>query len=311
MNYLGTPKNTKVEIPFTCKVRGRYKMEAVKADGSRRLLADWFDNLVTNNGLDLIGSGGGFINFCLVGSGNTAPTNADTALVSFVAATGSPSNSSTIQPSTPFFSTLTMVFRFAIGVATGNLSEVGTGPNSSNSSLFSRALILDGGGSPTTITVLSSEALDVTYQIQQYVPLTDVTGSVTVSGVSYAYTARASIATNGGVWVLNPSDSGGFADIQVFNGAIGAITAGPSGASASTINATSQGSYSAGQKHIDSTFNFGLADGNVSGGIGAVQLVAGRVRGTMGAYQVGFTPSLPKDGSHTMTLVFRHSWDRH
>lgn len=311
MNYLSTGCATKVELPFTTKVRGRYKIEAVKPDGSKRLLADWFSNLITDNGLNLLGTGGGIGNFCLVGSGNTAPSNSDTTLVTFVASTSTIATQSTSsQPSAPYFGTTTKTYRFAIGVATGNLSEVGLGPNSTNTSLFSRALILDGGGSPTTITVLSSEALDVTYQLQQFVPTADVTGSVTINAVSYAYTARAANSTNA-TWQLDFSDAGGFTAIAAFNGTIGAVTGSPSGSAGSSLSPSSQSSYTAGTKRIDSTFSFGLTDGNLAGGVSAVLLTAGRSRGQMGQYQVGFTPALPKDSSHTMTLVFRHSWDRH
>lgn len=302
--------NTNIEIPFTTKVKGRYKMEAIRPDGSKRLLADWFDNLITNQGLDNLGNGS-VINDCLVGSGNTAPSNTDTTLVTFVAATSTiTTSSSSVQPSSPYFGTTTKTFRFAAGVATGNLSEVGVGPNSSNTALFSRALILDGGGSPTTITVLSSEALDVTYQLQQYVPTADVTGSVTINAVSYAYTARAADATTA-AWEFDFGDAAGFAACTSYNGTIGAVTGEPSGTSAGGLGVNSQGSYTNGTKHLDSTFVFGLIDGNLSGGISAVLLVAGRSRSSMGRYQIGFSPSLPKDSSHTMTLVFRHTWDRH
>ena len=61
-----------------------------------------------------------------------------------------------------------------------------------------RALILDGGGSPTTLTILSDETLDVTYTIRVYPPTTDVTGSITLDGVSYGYTIRpCNVSTSG------------------------------------------------------------------------------------------------------------------
>lgn len=313
MNYLSIPGQKPPVVELKATVKGRYKMEAVREDGTRRLLAGWFDNLVTNNGLDLLATNANWAVNCLVGSGNTAPTNSDTTLVSFVAATNATpvGDTSSVQSSPPYFGTSTRTYRFAIGVATGNLSEVGIGPNNTNSSLFSRALILDGGGSPTTITVLSSEALDVTYQLQQYVPTVDVTGTVTINAVSYAYTARAAQAT-GSTWAIAfTGDTAGInAGITVYNGTIGAVTALPSGSSASS-GAVVVGSYTSGTKHIDSTVSFSLTQGNVSSGISAVAFNCGVGRLSMGAYQVGFTPSLPKDSSHTMTLVFRQSWDRH
>lgn len=297
-----------IQIPV--KVRGRFKIEAVKADGSRRLLADWFDNLVTDTGLNLIGTSTSWLTNCFVGSGNTAPANSDTSLVSLVATAANVTNTSAAAAgSSPYFGTRSKTFRFAIGTATGNLSEIGVGPASTT--LFSRALILDGLGAPTTITVLSTEALDVTYQFQQYVPLTDVTGTVSINAVSYAYTVRAASATSANNWAPNTNgEQAGISFCNVFNGAIGAITATPAGSSASNggiVNAA----YSAGSHQRDATISFGLTDGNVAGGITAALLNFGASFGTLGQFQVGFTPAIPKDSSHTMTLTFRQSWARH
>lgn len=298
-----------VKFP-TIGLKGRYKIEAVDGlTGKRRLLADWFDNLITDSGLNTIGTTINFLGSCFVGSGNTAPANSDTSLVSLVGSTTAvTTTSSTNTGSSPYIGTMTKTYRFAIGVATGNLSEVGAGPTATT--LFSRALILDGGGSPTTITVLSSEALDVTYQLQQYVPLVDVTGTVVISGTSYAYTLRAANATSTFRWAMNSNgDQGGPEALTVFNGAIGAITSAPSGTSASGGSAAPQ-AYSAGTHQKDTIFSMGLTDGNVSGGISALEFLCGTVA-SMGDFQVGLSPAIPKDASHTLTLTLRHSWARH
>jgi hypothetical protein len=305
----------KATIDLPLKLRGRYKLEAVDVfTGRRRLLADWFDNLITDNGLDLLGTTGNFQTYCLVGSGNTAPANSNTALVTFVASTSSTTNSlNTNSGSSPYFGTMTRTWRFAIGTATGNLSEIGIGPNSTNTGLFSRALILDGGGSPTTITVLSTEALDATYQLQVYAPLTDVTGNVTINAVSYAYVMRAANANSSGSWGGPNAANGdrmGLNGLTVYNGSIGSITSQPGGSSGNNGGIAVQ-SYTPGSLFIDSIVSFGLSDGNVSGGISAALLTYGRNFSSLGSFQVSFTPALPKDGSHTMTLTFRQSWARH
>lgn len=307
MNYISDPEVVEVKT----KLRGRYKIEAVRADGTRRLLADWFDNLITDNGLNAIGNSNNWLTSCCVGSGSTAPANSDTALGSLIASTSTIlSSSGSNSGGTPWFGSYTLVYQFAIGVATGNLSEVGVGSVATN--LFSRALILDGGGSPTTITVLSSEALNVTYQLQQYSPASDVTGTVTIAGTSYSYTVRAASAS-GSVWsVSSRGDQAGVnsGGVSVFNGTIGAVTGTPSGASAST-SSVSAGSYTTGNFFVDSTLNFGLGSGNVSSGISAMSCIMGLASGVLGQYQYGFSPAIPKDSSHTMTLVIRHSWTRH
>ena len=147
---------------------GWFKIEATRPDGTRRVLADWFPNLILNGGLDRMGANPDYLSWCQVGSGSTAPVAAQTALVNRIAGTSTQQNNvSGAQASAPYYGWYRRTYRFAQGVAAGNLSEVGVGWATSGS-LFSRALILDGGGSPTTITVLSDEVLDVTYELRRY-----------------------------------------------------------------------------------------------------------------------------------------------
>jgi hypothetical protein len=306
------PKYRDLIIPVETKTRlqGRYKIEAVGQDGRRRLLADWFPNLITNLGADQLGASfGNPVLFCSVGSGNATPLVTDTTLQSFVGSTSlTISSSRTAQPAPPYFGTLTKVFNFPAGTATGNLSEVGIGPVTSGLSLFSRALILDGSLAPTTITVLSTEALYVTYQLNQYVPTVDVTGIVNIGGINYNYTLRASNATNANNWAFfQGGDPPGISSAGIYSGVIGAITAaGPSGTSAgadSNINdAYSNGSYT-----LTGTSTWNIATGNF-GGVTAAAVNFGTSAISRGSYQVGFGTTIPKDSSHVLTLSFRNSW---
>lgn len=311
MNYFDNPNQSPGVIGFRTGLKGRFKMEAVKQDGSKRLLAE-FDNLILDNGLNILGTGAGWDNYCSVGTGNTAPATTQSALVSFLAATNSTTTTSLANSgSSPYYGQTTITYRFAIGTATGNLSEVGIGVASNGTNLFSRALILDALGSPTTITVLSTEALDVTYQLQMYAPTADVTGTVTINAVSYSYTMRAANANSSSWQGLNTlNDQGGVSNVTVYNGTIGAVTAGPSGTSASGGSVAVQ-TYTSGNFYVDSIVSFGLTTGNVSGGISAILITCGSIRSSMGQFQLGISPPLPKDGSHTMTLTFRHSWGRY
>lgn len=302
--------NHTIHLPTT--LRGRYKMEAVDMFGNRRLLADWFDNLITNTGLDALVNSNPF-SFCCVGSGNTAPANTNTALVSLIASTSNVTvNTNSNSGSSPYFGTMTKVYRFAIGTATGNLSEVGVGNTATT--LSSRALILDGVGNPTTITVLSTEALDVTYQVLFYAPLTDVTGTIVINSISYAYVMRAALASSGswsGMAAFN-SDRMGLSTVGLYNGSIGTITGQPTGSNTSvnTGNMTYP-AYVSGNFFQDTIVSWGLTEGNLAGGASAALLTYGRNVGSMGLFQMSFTPALPKDASHTMTLTFRQSWNRH
>lgn len=296
------------DIAIVSRVRGFYKLEAVRPDGSRRLLADWFPNLITNAGLDAIGNNVNYLASCFVGSGSTAPANTDTALVTLVGSTSNQQvTTSGNSGAPPWFGTQTNTYRFAAGTATGNLAEVGVG--NLNNNLFSRALILDGVGAPTTITVLAAEALDVTYQLQNRAPTADVTGVITIAGVNYNYTIRAANA-NSGFWsVRSIGEPGGFASVTAYNGAIGTVTSNPAGANSgasSTVNAA----YSAGTFQRDGTMTWGLTSGNLAGGITAFLATLGASTSTLGQMQIGLDAAIPKDGTKVLTISLRHIWAR-
>lgn len=77
-------------------------------------------------------------------------------------------------------------FRSGEGTVAGTWSEMGIVDH--NGLLITRALIKDETGTPTTITVLNNEYLEVSYTLRiiKYMPVQ--TGSLNVGGVTYNYT---------------------------------------------------------------------------------------------------------------------------
>lgn len=318
-------------------VSGRFKIEAFRTDdagneipGTRRVAADWFNNLITDAGLNLIGSGGRVGNLnsntgpwctCGVGSGSTAPSASDTALQAQVARSNTwQSTQSGTQGSAPYFGWKRQTYRFATGVAAGNLSEVGMFSAMSGGTCFSRALILDGGGSPTTITVLSDETLDVTYELRLY-PAADSTWSATIQGVSYSGNVRAALVTQGsymGFWspgegqdqgasggLLINTNVGGAAITAYETQTLGAVTGVPSGTAFPASLGATPATYTPGNFYRDHAVVWGLSDGNAPGGIGSMRILS-----VLGTYQMNFTPKLPKDSTKVLTLNVRVSWAR-
>src|SRR5574337_1573872 len=184
------------------RLAGKFSLVAHKLDGSSRVLAEWFDNLIVDNGLNRIGTGS-YMDQCYVGTGSTAPTNADTALEMQVASTSSiHATTSGTSTSPPYYGYSRRTFRFGVGAAAGNLTEVGVGWYSGTNMLFSRALIKDIDGNPTTVTVLSDEVLDVAYEFRNYAPPADSAPYVvTISGVDYTFVTRAASVTGNPHWV--------------------------------------------------------------------------------------------------------------
>ena len=161
-----------------------------------------FKNLITNSGLDyfFIGFPDPFGNSWVlqgayVGTGNTAPAYTDTVLTSWLASTNGGGSSRSPMSSwvyvaaaggAPPYWTSTGTWTFPAGTATGTLAEVGIGGFLSSSPgyiLQSHALIVDSMGTPTTITVLSTEELTLTYTLNLYWDVTTQTGSINISGV--------------------------------------------------------------------------------------------------------------------------------
>lgn len=299
----------KLVVPYA----GRWNLKVMRPDGRIRKELD-FKNMILNSGLDQLCSNGGQVGQAIVvGSGNTAPAATQTQLDTLVATQSSGSSpfyTSAAEASAPYFSTSTVTRQFATGAAAGNLTEIGlcNGANQTTNPLFSRALILDGGGAPTTLTVLSDEILIATHYCRQYVPTSDVTGSITISGTTYNYTIRAAecTATNTGFKkVLDQTGltnrQGGDAGFSASTQTLGTITGIPAGTPSSVVTGDFVvGSYTSGNYYRDITLNCPIGKMNSAGGIGSIV-----INTTRGSYQMSFSPVIPKDATKILQLVWR------
>lgn len=300
-------KEIALNVPMECT--GRFKLEAINAAGEVTKSTGWFDNIVTNGGLNAMGvQDPSMFSFCLAGTGTTTPAATDTSLTAYLGSSTSFSLSIGAQSTSPYFGTYLLTYNFDIGSTTGNVAEIGIGNRSSQGAsgfvLFSHALVLDGSGSPTTITILSTEALRVTYEFRVYPPTSDVTTTDTINGVSTTITLRAANVTSAGLWANTPVPAMNTpGQISAYTGTIGTVTGSPSGTGYTgnpqtfTANAYSANSL---QRSYTGTFPTSPAFS-----FGAVQTV-----GMMGSYQVQFTPAVNKLNTQTFTITLMFSWAR-
>lgn len=305
-------KNPKLQIGLT----GHFLLEAVNAEtGERRFLAE-FDNLITNGGLERLGTAAGtgyVIRYVQVGTGSTAPANTDSALANFLVGTNRNYLVAQAYGGNPTYHTeVTYTWQFDQGVAAGNLSEVGVGWASSGS-LFSRALIVDGSNNPTTITVQAIEFLTVTYKLRMYPPTADATGTITLDGDDYDYIIRPAGA-GGGAWAYHGQWGYGTGSALVsyaYTGDIGAMTGTPSGTVSGGVGAT-VAAYSAGSYKRTLTVAPGINDWNLSGGIRSVMFPVNGGGSTWSQmyWQCQFDPKIPKDNTKELSLTFDVSWAR-
>lgn len=317
-----SPCNLKLQF------RGFFRLYTTDEYGNITKDTGIFPNLIVNQGLDYIGSCpaanvhygiNDFTAECLVGTGTNTPADKDTHLQNAIAAvvdnSGNGCNSNTsYNPGPPAYWQGQRSWQFAAGTATGNISEIGVAPvttvgGSITDPVFSRALVVDGGGHPTVIPVLATEALTVTYILQVYFTITDTSYTMSLSGTSYSGIWRVSacstvpqLGISIGSNVVNPSTI-----CIVYNGSIGTITQSPSGNS-STINAyISSNSYVTGTYYVGMSYKFDINSGNLSGGISAILWKAVGVSG----FQMSVTPVIPKTNVYNMTLNANISWARY
>lgn len=292
-------------------LKGRYCIHKVMNPGSileyRIPLADWFDNVITNTGLNWFCSQSTSSSFAYghVGSGNTTPTASDIGLVSNLLSEGVVLYSASTGNYGPpnYTKYWRVVHRYNPGIGTGNIAEVGMGTSAKTTPyLFSRALILDSYGTPTTITKLSDETLDITYELQFQYPITDFSGGFSLSGDkagSYTYTGRSSLISNSPALVTGSVVYclGFTSQFNAYTGSIGAITSSPSGTVAQkayTANTYTDGSYVR-----NYTFNATISELNLSGGILSCQF-----GNPSGYFQYQFNTAIPKTSSDTLSLNF-------
>lgn len=300
-------------IDLKSKVSGFYKIEVVRPDGTVRYSSE-FPNLITDGGLvqmtniavDTI------LSKCHVGTSNTTPVYANTQLGTLVATANALANYYGCSSVAPYFVWQRTNFNFIAGIATGNLSEVGIG--ASATALFSRALITDDAGVPTTITILADEELNISYELRYYAPATDATGSITLGGISYGYTCRAANVTT--AISGNSSYSGCKMSSSymayVNNNTISynayvsisdilAVTTAPS---LDTYLITTP-TITIGTLQVDHKFNWPTNAGNIAGGIRSMVFLKGYM-----PFQIQFEPRIPKTVDNSLSLTLRHTWGR-
>jgi hypothetical protein len=297
-------------------ISGSYMFEKYKVDWKGDIIEDSkitlftdIPNLITDVGITRMVNNSDFMNNCYLGSGSSSPTTLDTSLASYVGVNNT-TVSTTISGSTtvPYYTDARRVYRFNAGNCTGNISEVGVGNVSNN--LFSRSLIKDINGNPTTITKLHDEVLDISYIFRfNRNAISDVNGTITFTGNkggTYDYIARYALVTT------NPPVVGSLNTTTipngVYSGDIGTITTNPSGTSShthSTGNSHFMDPYIAGSNELNNGILIGLNNGNFAGGVRSCMFNFYLIK-----YQIQFTPAIPKTAEDELRIYSKFSWAR-
>lgn len=318
-----------IKIPPTA-LSGQFRMVVSEDAAGERVKHDtgFFDNLITDVGMNRVGtittnsgfSINSFNSLCgrfVVGSGSATPAFTDTALVAPVAfASADPVLYSQSSSYTRGWYEITVRHSFGQGQAAGNLSEIGIQHTSASGPLWSRALILDGAGNPTTITVLPDDYLTCYYTLRIMIPQEDAVFNIDVDYgddgiVPTVVTARPLSANSSDPysgWGLQTASTSGIggAILQFFSGGLAAPTA--SAPLGSAIDRQTS-SFTVVPYVTDSHQRFltrtnGINDHN------SQELRTARLYALMGCWQINFNPPLQKNNTQTMQLTFGYSWAR-
>lgn len=301
---------------YRLRTTNRFSGEVVRDTG-------FFPNLITDVGLDAMASGI-TINQMQVGTGNNTPDVSDSALQTLVASTTNIQSTSTaLNQTADRYSSIAQVYRFSAPGGAHNLTEIGVREN--GGVLFSRALIVDGGGSPTTFPWAADEILDATYTLRRYPNLVDIDTTLTIGGagayditcrpmeVDTWYSGLTSNTLNCSMAYSSSSDS--YKGSRCYSGTLAAVTAAPSGSLTSFSSSEpsrSTAGYTNGTFTRTGTCTHGPSKSN--GNINTINLGfhGGSFAFPYHEYQIGITSGGPlvKTNTQTLALYWQITWGR-
>lgn len=318
---------SRIIIPrFGMGMQGFMRFQTInKFSGKTTLDTRWFPNTILDAGRNVMATRGDWMTYCQIGTDGIFPTlladrQAETSLGNQYAGTnvlvtGSTSNGQ--AGAAPYYGWKRKTWRFPDGTFTGgiNLSEAGVGWGADLDTLISRAPILDPVlATPTTVTPLADELLDVSYELRYYSPVIDVLlPQVTLDGIVYNTITRAAYVT-GSRWSADIGAqigeySPGSNQWPAYDGDIGTVLLGPNGVSVGSADESHWNSaYSNNSYEIGINISVGSSGWNLVNGIRSIA-----VHSTAGSYQtqynaVGDDATIPKTIAYNMHMSWILNW---
>lgn len=305
------------------EMAGEVRFVVKRDDGSVREDTGFQKNLILNQGLDFFG--GNYESFmfdkCVIGSGNSTPTITQTQLDAFLMIKSREGEKNIgydyIPDGSGIYKTNRVVKYVFRGLNNVNVSEVGLaslGSSSSDYYLCTRALIKDSSGTPTTITVLDGEILEIYYKVWQVFSTTDTNYVVNMldgKGGTVPYNVKvrlAKVGTSEFDSLMTFLSSGYGGSTSTHTGDLGAITGSPTG----QIFSEKRNNPSA---YIPLSFkrvlNYTFTPTESNGSIRTVVFPS-----SMGVYQFRFgsvanDSPIPKSALQSLSFPIEFSWGRY
>lgn len=182
---------------------GKFHLVVKNADGTIKQDLGWQDNLITNSGLQLLNGidqttpkntriqNRSIASTCFIGSSSTEPRESDKQLGNYVAKANryedyqsyieQPTNTRPNHVRTYF--TIKYIFT---GINNKNITELGLGYEYQDGDyvLYTHALLKNQQGTPTSITVLEGEILEINYELSTYWDIRPKRGEIALKSVT-------------------------------------------------------------------------------------------------------------------------------
>jgi hypothetical protein len=298
---------------------GHYTIVKRKKDSDVSEVVADFDNLITTFGITLDNSRGVMRRtLCGLGTGTTAPAASNVQLEQPVLDVnggiawtdmiwnGTPVP---IQETTfPYEYKISAVANFTPGIVSGNLTEIGLyqgDPQTGEYKVFSRALIKDANGNPTTLTVANDEYLDVYYYLKTTFSPINQPFSISINGVTKTGRVRSVIDKEWGMFHGGKPDL--FSRPRPMNFYTGKLDYNDIPTSYYTLTNTfsaniNQEAYLPGNKYTD----LSLMLQPVHGAFSFETIIVGH--NPVHVYE--FDQLITKSASESLTISFRYNWDK-
>jgi hypothetical protein len=290
---------------------GRYRLEK-RRHGIVIEQTPWFDNLITDAGLNSFGTGFSVPRVYL-GTGSSAPGVGDTGLSGSLLAerTLVPVGASQQTETEPYYHVYTYQTSFLVGAVVGTVSEIAIGRGLPIDLLFSKSLVYDINGVLTSVTYTDLDQAVVHYELRQYPVIEDLETEITINEVVRAVVVRPANLGVSGLWVcpvgqiirsyVAPTT---FLPARAYTGALGSIFGVPEGTTADGVRNTEL-PYAAGSlKRETSCFWDPIT---MAGTFPSFR--TGYYGG--GQYQFSIDPPIIKTDRQTLRLDYECRWGRY
>ena len=293
--------------PAVTRVEGWYTLQRIKP-GHGVIQELSFPNLITDFGMNALG-GNYSPTYIHVGTSTTPPANSNTSLGAFGASfntSGGDDGAYANSGPPDYYAHKKVVKKSAIGGATGNWTEIAVSTQAATGNIYSRALILDSGGNPTTFTVLADEQMQASYELRHYPVFVDDTRAVTISGVSKDTITRVCNASNWSWLSWSEARMFHFFQCMPYTGNINAsaISGAPAGSSLAG-GSVARAAYGSNNFYRDATATW---DAGSATGTHRTYVWANDWSGAL--FQVQYDTAIVKGATQQLIMNQRYSWAR-